>query len=137
MLQTAAPPGFISQVVHDPAYASSFEQAFSAGSSPSWFNALPTEVKSYLHTYSNYGGVATAVGQVESIKANQSAAMTSSGMISSGMSSSTGSSSASTGSSASAAQASSTSSAGAASQTGVLAMGILGAAGVLGLAVAL
>ena len=67
ILETAAPPSFLSNIVHDPAYAASFESAFAAGSSPSWFLALPSDVKSYLHTYSGYGGVATAVGEVESV----------------------------------------------------------------------
>lgn len=63
VLVTAAPSDFLSNVVNDPVYASSFQEAFAAGSSPSWFLALPSDVKSYLHTYSGYGGVATAVGQ--------------------------------------------------------------------------
>ncbi|KAL8936543.1 MAG: hypothetical protein Q9211_004132 [Gyalolechia sp. 1 TL-2023] len=67
VLQTAAPPEFLSNVVHDPAYAASFQSAFAAGSSPSWFLALPTDVKDYLHTYSNYGGVATAVDELGSV----------------------------------------------------------------------
>ncbi|KAI4167055.1 MAG: hypothetical protein LQ343_007520 [Gyalolechia ehrenbergii] len=67
VLQTAAPPEFLSNVVHDPAYAASFQSAFAAGSSPSWFLALPTDVKDYLHTYSNYGGVATAVDDLGSV----------------------------------------------------------------------
>ena len=92
-------------------------------------------MKSYLHTYSNYGGVATAVGQVESVKANATAGMTARSTTASGSGSTTGASSSA--SSASVAQASGTSSAGAPSQTGVLVMGMLGAVGVLGLAVAL
>ncbi|KAL8936012.1 MAG: hypothetical protein Q9216_005152 [Gyalolechia sp. 2 TL-2023] len=67
VLQTAAPPEFLSNVVNDPAYAASFQSAFAAGSSPSWFLALPTDVKDYLHTYSNYGGVATAVDELGSV----------------------------------------------------------------------
>ncbi|KAL8712314.1 MAG: hypothetical protein Q9220_003465 [cf. Caloplaca sp. 1 TL-2023] len=67
VLVTAAPPDFLSNIVHNPSYAVSFESAFAAGSSPSWFLALPTDVKNYLHTYSGYGGVATAVGEVESV----------------------------------------------------------------------
>ncbi|KAL9604509.1 MAG: hypothetical protein Q9219_000474 [cf. Caloplaca sp. 3 TL-2023] len=67
VLETAAPASFLSNVVHDPAYAASFESAFAKGSSPSWFLALPTDVKDYLHTYSNYGGVATAVGELSSV----------------------------------------------------------------------
>ncbi|KAL2043467.1 hypothetical protein N7G274_003774 [Stereocaulon virgatum] len=65
VLLTAAPSGFVSQVVNDPSYAASFESAFSAGSSPSWFNGLPTDVRSYLHTYSGFGGLATAAGAFE------------------------------------------------------------------------
>ncbi|KAL8647077.1 MAG: hypothetical protein Q9210_005767 [Variospora velana] len=65
VLVTAAPPDFLSNVVNDPAYASSFQEAFAEGNSPSWFLALPTDVKSYLHTYSGYGGVATAVGEFD------------------------------------------------------------------------
>ncbi|KAL9124578.1 MAG: hypothetical protein Q9217_006100 [Psora testacea] len=65
VLMTAAPSGFVSSIVNDPSYASSFQYAFSVGSSPSWFNALPTDVKSYLHTYSGFGGVAGAAGAVK------------------------------------------------------------------------
>lgn len=68
-LETAAPQSFLSRVVHDASYARSFESAFAAGSSPSWFNALPTDVKSYLHTYSGFGGLATVAGAVESAEA--------------------------------------------------------------------
>ncbi|KAL8929949.1 MAG: hypothetical protein Q9208_001093 [Pyrenodesmia sp. 3 TL-2023] len=71
VLVTAAPSSFLSNVVHDPAYAASFEKAFAEGSSPSWFLALPTDVKSYLHTYSGYGGVATAVGDFGSVAAGE------------------------------------------------------------------
>ncbi|MCJ1223608.1 hypothetical protein MMC12_000251 [Toensbergia leucococca] len=70
VLETAAPKSFISGVLYDPSYASSFESAFAAGSSPSWFNALPTDVKSYLHTYSNYGAIATAAAAIESATNN-------------------------------------------------------------------
>ena len=45
----------------------SFESAFSAGSSPDWFNSLPTSVRSYLHTYSGFGGLATAAGAVKEV----------------------------------------------------------------------
>ena len=72
VLLTAAPSGFVSSIVNDPSYANSFESAFSAGSSPSWFNGLPTDVKSYLHTYSGFGGLATAAGAIKG--ATQSAA---------------------------------------------------------------
>lgn len=65
VLLTAAPPSFISNIVHDQSFANSFESAFAAGSSPSWFNALPTSVKSYLHTYSGFGGLAQAAAAVQ------------------------------------------------------------------------
>lgn len=74
VLETAAPQSFISRVVHDASYAQSFESAFAAGSSPSWFNALPTGVKSYLHTYSGFGGLATAAGAVESAEGSVTSA---------------------------------------------------------------
>ncbi|KAL8897689.1 MAG: hypothetical protein Q9207_007088 [Kuettlingeria erythrocarpa] len=101
VLVTAAPSSFLSNVVHDPAYAASFEEAFAKGSSPSWFLALPTDVKSYLHTYSGYGDVATAVGDFGSVAAGETsgsgsgstATMTGSetSQTTSGVSSSTGS----------------------------------------------
>ena len=66
VLVTAAPSGFVSSIVNDPSYANSFESAFAAGNSPSWFNALPTDVKSYLHTYTGFGAVAGAAGALNS-----------------------------------------------------------------------
>jgi hypothetical protein len=78
VLETAVPSAFLSQIVHDPGFAQSFESAFAAGSSPSWFLGLPTEVKSYLHTYSGYGGIATAVGAVNSVESAAAAEKTSS-----------------------------------------------------------
>lgn len=66
VLETAAPTAFLSQIVHDQTFAKSFESAFAAGSSPSWFTALPTEVKGYLHTYSGFGGIATVAGGIDS-----------------------------------------------------------------------
>ncbi|MCJ1429199.1 hypothetical protein MMC29_007112 [Sticta canariensis] len=76
VLETAAPQSFISRVVHDASYAQSFESAFAAGSSPSWFTALPTDVKSYLHTYSGLGGLATVAGAVESAEGSVSSGIT-------------------------------------------------------------
>lgn len=66
VLETAAPTAFLSQIVHDQTFANSFESAFAAGSSPSWFTALPTEVKGYLHSYSGFGGLATVAGGIDS-----------------------------------------------------------------------
>ena len=86
VLLTAAPSGFVSNIVNNPSYANSFESAFSAGSSPSWFNALPTDVKSYLHTYSGFGQVAGAAGGIQSAER----AATSNGTIASGTAAATG-----------------------------------------------
>ena len=150
VLLTAAPSGFLSEIVHNPSFASSFESAFAAGSSPSWFNALPTSVKSYLHTYSGYNGIATAAAEIESGNGTSGITTASTGSTTSGSSSMTITSSGGTsGTSATSAGAnsvsssgalplaSSTSTAGAPSQTGVLAAGFVGAMGILGLALAL
>ncbi|KAL8719895.1 MAG: hypothetical protein Q9225_003154 [Loekoesia sp. 1 TL-2023] len=156
VLETAAPPSFISNIVHDPSYAMSFEEAFAKGSSPSWFLALPTDVKSYLHTYSNYGGVATAVGELSSVAGGTTIGSAGSGsgsgsggmatMTGSGTSQSSGASTTSgsdmtaggTGANAQATSPSSTASTGGAPRaTGPLALGLAGAVGVLGLAFAL
>ncbi|KAL9071661.1 MAG: hypothetical protein Q9161_004086 [Pseudevernia consocians] len=83
VLLTAAPSGFVSSIVNDPSYASSFESAFSAGNSPAWFNSLPTSVRSYLHTYSGFGGLAGAGAAIKSVTAdagNGTVATTGSGM---------------------------------------------------------
>lgn len=87
MLETAAPSSFLSQVVHDSSFAQSFESAFSEGSSPSWFTALPTDVKSYLHTYPGFGGLATAAGAVQSAEASISSASTTPGSATAALSS--------------------------------------------------
>ena len=76
ILLTAAPSGFVSNIVNDPSYAQSFESAFSAGSSPSWFNGLPTDVRSYLHTYSGFGGLATAAGAIKGVTSSAGAQAT-------------------------------------------------------------
>ena len=82
VLLTAAPSGFVSSIVNDPSFASSFESAFSAGNSPAWFTSLPTSVRSYLHTYSGFGGLAGAGAAIKSVNddaANGTAAVTGSG----------------------------------------------------------
>ncbi|MCJ1243784.1 hypothetical protein MMC30_000981 [Trapelia coarctata] len=155
VLVTAAPSGFLSEILHDPAYASSFESAFAAGTPPGWFQSLPTEVKSYLHTYSDYGGVATAAAEVgvlvnaTTTSSGRSVAATTGSVLSSALSggvagSSTGSGSMSTTSApsttsgaAAGGASSSTSQALAPRETGLLGLGIAGVVGILGLAVAL
>ncbi|MCJ1385053.1 hypothetical protein MMC17_008171 [Xylographa soralifera] len=67
VLMTAAPSGFISEILHNPSFASSWESAFAAGTPPGWFSSLPTDVKSYLHTYSDYGSAATDVGEIAAL----------------------------------------------------------------------
>ncbi|MCJ1451641.1 hypothetical protein MMC28_001981 [Mycoblastus sanguinarius] len=112
VLITAAPTGFVSSIVNDPSYASSFESAFSAGNSPAWFTSLPTSIQSYLHTYSGGAGFAGLAGAGAAVQAATSDAggsdgnSTSSASGASGMSSmsmtTTGSSAASVASASSA-----------------------------------
>jgi len=142
VLETAAPKSFLSNIVHDPTYASSFESAFAAGSSPSWFKSLPTDVRSYLHTYTGFAGIATAAAELNSATKNASEAATAmnstTGMSSTG--SSTGMSTTGTGSATAAGGSTATSkssSGGAAKQTGAIAVGIAGVVGVLGVAAVL
>ncbi|KAI4248028.1 MAG: hypothetical protein L6R40_001117 [Gallowayella cf. fulva] len=139
VLQTAAPPDFISKVVHDPSYAMSFEEAFAAGSSPSWFLALPTDVKNYLHTYSGFGGVATAVGNFESVNSGASTGSRSGAATMTGSKATSTTSASGTMESAGAQStmpAQSPSSGGMRS-TGSLVLALAGAVGVLGVAIAL
>ncbi|KAL8850248.1 MAG: hypothetical protein Q9198_011112 [Flavoplaca austrocitrina] len=139
VLQTAAPPDFISNVVNDPVYANSFQSAFAAGSSPSWFLNLPSDVKKYLHTYSGYGDVATAVGGIESANngATSSATMTSSSSTSTSESSNSESEDSATAAGAQSTTPAEDSESGSARSAAPLALGLAGAAGVLGLAIVL
>lgn len=139
VLVTAAPSSFLSNVVHDPAYAASFEEAFAKGSSPSWFLALPTDVKSYLHTYSGYGDVATAVGDFGSVAAGMTSGSgdgsTATSQTTSGISPSTGSDVTTPSGDSASAQGTSPSgaaaTAGAVGSSAILGMGLAGAAAVL------
>lgn len=92
VLLTAAPSGFVSSIVNDPSYASSFESDFSAGKSPAWFNSLPTSVRSYLHTYSGFGGLAGAGAAIKSVTAaeNSGSSAAATGSTGSGMTTSSG-----------------------------------------------
>ncbi|KAL8888481.1 MAG: hypothetical protein Q9215_004085 [Flavoplaca cf. flavocitrina] len=139
VLQTAAPSDFISNVVNDPVYANSFQSAFAAGSSPSWFLNLPSDVKKYLHTYSGYGDVATAVGGIESANsgATNSATMTSSSSTSTSESSSSESEDSATAAGAQSTMPAEDSESGAARSAAPLALGLAGAVSVLGLAIVL
>ncbi|MCJ1284735.1 hypothetical protein MMC26_004071 [Xylographa opegraphella] len=143
VLMTAAPSGFISEILHNPSFASSWESAFAAGTPPGWFSSLPTDVKSYLHTYSDYGPAATDVGEIAALtnatttggafgppgsSGSMSTSMTSTSSTSSAGSMSITSTPTGTGGAASA-----TSSAMAA-ETAAMGMGLVGVVGVLGLA---
>ncbi|MCJ1420881.1 hypothetical protein MMC32_007240 [Xylographa parallela] len=142
VLMTAAPSGFISEILHNPSFASSWESAFAAGTPPGWFSSLPTDVKSYLHTYSDYGPAATDVGEIAALTnatttggafgpPGSSGSMTTS-MTSTSTPSSSGMSITST-PTGTAGPATTTSSAMAA-ETAVMGMGLVGVVGVLGLA---
>ncbi|MCJ1252425.1 hypothetical protein MMC24_000231 [Lignoscripta atroalba] len=145
VLETAAPSGFLSQILHDPTFASSFQSAFAAGSSPSWFNALPTDVRSYLHTYTNFGVAATVAGGAigsltPSATSGGSASTGTASTSSSPMMTSTSAAMSSETSVAAASEAgpsSTTSAGGAAQHTGTIAAGLAWCVGILGLAVAL
>ncbi|MCJ1434011.1 hypothetical protein MMC27_003376 [Xylographa pallens] len=142
VLMTAAPSGFISEILHNPSFASSWESAFAAGTPPGWFSSLPTNVKSYLHTYSDYGPAATDVAAIAALTnatttggafgpPGSSGSMTTS-MTSTSMQSSSGMSMTST-PTGTVGPATTTSSAMAA-ETAVMGMGLVGVVGVLGLA---
>ena len=156
VLETAAPKSFISNIVNDPAYASSFEKDFSAGKSPDWFTALPSSVKSYLHTYKGFGELATDAAAVKSQSMTSAASQsgsTESAQTGSGSESKTSTTASETGGSSTSSSSgatpsgtagaagntptSSSSSAGAAQQTAVIGLGAAGVMGILGLAIAL
>ncbi|KAE8147823.1 hypothetical protein BDV25DRAFT_168847 [Aspergillus avenaceus] len=107
------PPTVLAQLMV-PAQRSSIASEFQAGRTPSWYNSLPTDVKSYLHAVKKQmsDGALTASPTPTSSSAKdgsaQAASSTSSGVGAAG-----------------------------AQPTGGLVMGGLGALGVLGVAVAL
>ncbi|SMR63574.1 unnamed protein product [Zymoseptoria tritici ST99CH_3D1] len=132
VLQTAIPTSVVSQVLSDPAaFLSSVESDASKGQFPSWFSALPSDVKSYLGVEAS----ATATGDSsEMTSAGDSEATDFSSMMTGGSGAmETGSTTSSSGGGATAA--SSTSSGGAAAETKVVGMGIAGAVGLVGLLV--
>ncbi|SMQ55252.1 unnamed protein product [Zymoseptoria tritici ST99CH_1A5] len=132
VLQTAIPTSVVSQVLSDPAaFLSSVESDASKGQFPSWFSALPSDVKSYLGVEAS----ATTTGDSsEMTSSGDSEATDSSSMMTGGSGAmETGSTTSSSGGGATAA--SSTSSGGAAAETKVVGMGIAGAVGLVGLLV--
>ncbi|KAB8232582.1 uncharacterized protein BDW43DRAFT_320054 [Aspergillus alliaceus] len=111
------PPSVLAQLVI-PAQRSSIASEFQAGHTPSWYNALPTGVKSYLSAVKKQmseGALTATTGK------NSPAEATASGTKDGGASSTT-----SSGMAAAAAQ-----------PTGGLLLGGMGALGVLGVALAL
>lgn len=139
-LLTAVPPSFISNIVHDQSFANSFESAFAAGSSPSWFNALPTDVKSYLHSYSGFGGLAQAAGAVQSgaLTAKATTGSAASATVTSATAAKSSSEKAATGGTATSSAPSSTKTPNsAATLSGALGASLVGVVGILGLAIAL
>ncbi|KAI9870344.1 MAG: hypothetical protein M1830_004353 [Pleopsidium flavum] len=144
VLETAVPHSLISQLAQNPAAASSFQSQFAAGSTPGWFSSLPTDVRSYLHTYQpSFAAVASGANNTGNhINSTQSSTHTStsrgassSDSTAAGSGSTTNSQSASSASAA--AGSTSTSKGGAPKQTGAVAAGIVGVVGLLGLAAAL
>ena len=71
VLLTALPPSLLAiAVTNTAAVASIIESAFSAGQTPAWFSALPTDVQNYL-LYSEVTPTATPVGNsISSVQAS-------------------------------------------------------------------
>ncbi|MCJ1321774.1 hypothetical protein MMC15_007119 [Xylographa vitiligo] len=140
VLMTAAPSGFISEILHNPSFASSWESAFAAGTPPGWFSSLPTDVKSYLHTYSDYGSAATDVGEIAALTNATTTGGAfgppgSSGSMTTSMTSTQSSGSMSITSTPTATVGPATTSSSAmAAETAAMGMGLVGVVGVLGLA---
>ncbi|KAL5359566.1 hypothetical protein BJX96DRAFT_59575 [Aspergillus floccosus] len=120
VLVTAVPDSFYS-TLENPASRSAFIHSIQDGDYPQWYKDLPGSVKSWLSTAYATGAAATA--------AHADATTTG------GSSSATGSSGSRSGSGSGAAG--SSTSEGLAAPTGAVAMSLMGAAGVLGLAIAL
>ncbi|KAJ5574009.1 uncharacterized protein N7459_008436 [Penicillium hispanicum] len=152
VLQTAVPTTYIQALYTDPAFASSEVNNIEHGTYPAWYNSLPDSVKGWATTeaQAEASALTSAIGSVtddsSSATGSSSAAASTDASSSGGQTStatasvtSSGSSSSSSGSSSasSSSASSSTSSGGAAAATGGVAMSLAGAAGILGLAIAL
>ncbi|KAF2472233.1 uncharacterized protein BDR25DRAFT_313396 [Lindgomyces ingoldianus] len=144
VLATAIPPDSVSLALTDPgAFSSMLASALSAGSTPSWYQALPSDVKSYLpKLYPASTVVETTASETGASSTDiSSAVVTSSASISASVSSLRNSSSitsvshatlSSTGGANSAAP-SSSSTGGAAYPSAVVGAGLAGALGFLGM----
>ncbi|KAJ5384762.1 hypothetical protein N7517_002673 [Penicillium concentricum] len=152
VLATAIPESWYNDLL-DPASLSAIDSAASAGTYPAWYNALPSDVKSWATGHFGadlMGGASATATQTKSAGSSAietgsslvgysiTATQTSSNAAETTLASSTsGSSSDSTSSSASSSPSSSQSTGGAPAPTGAVAMGVAGAAGLLALALAL
>ncbi|PLB55238.1 hypothetical protein P170DRAFT_421824 [Aspergillus steynii IBT 23096] len=151
VLATAMPASFISQLA-DPSAISSLDKDWKTGKTPDWYSKLPDDVKDYVSAQVNTEATATnsveetgsstgkgtSVGSASATAtatgtsdASSSAAQTT-GTQTTGSSSASGSSAAETTGSQGA-----TSEGGAPAPTGAMAASLAGAAGILGLAIAL
>jgi hypothetical protein len=141
VLATALPPSLLAIAVTNAAEVGSIiESEFSAGQTPAWYSALPSDVKSYLPIlYSEEAAAATSVAPITSVQASISGGISSSlntTTISSVHSASLKATTTAAGSvagSAASAGASSTSTAGASYPSAVVGAGVAGALGLLGM----
>jgi hypothetical protein len=139
VLATALPPSLLAiGVTNAPEVGSIIASAFSAGQTPAWYSALPSDVKSYLPILYSEEAPTTPLS-VPSVQASISAGISSflnTTTISSVHSASLKATTTAAGSvagSASGAQASSTSSGGASYPSAVVGAGVAGALGLLGM----
>lgn len=140
VIATAVPTSFWAEATNTAAFLSQVEQGMVSNSWPTWYSSLPDSVKEYVTTavedyYPSFASsvAAEATASGDSSSSPSAAEATSTDASSSDASSSDASSSASGSPSGSAA---STTADGGAAPTGI-AMSLAGAAGVLGLALAL
>ncbi|GLI72363.1 hypothetical protein PoHVEF18_000535 [Penicillium ochrochloron] len=155
VIATAIPATWLADIM-DPASSASIMSEIDAGTMPAWYNNLPSSVKAWATSAYGFdvtatdsanaatttaaGAVATATGAATTGSTTGSVESSSaavSGAVSSAVSSATSAASKATSAAASSAHASATSTGGAPVATGGVAMSIMGAAGILGLALAL
>ncbi|KAJ5911212.1 uncharacterized protein N7473_000515 [Penicillium subrubescens] len=151
VIATAIPATWLADIM-DPSSSASIMSEIEAGTLPAWYNNLPSSVKAWATsayglditatdsanaaTTTAAGAVATATGAATTASTTGSVE-SSSAAVSGAVSSATSVASKATSAAASSAHASATSTGGAPVATGGVAMSIMGAAGILGLALAL
>ncbi|ERF71165.1 hypothetical protein EPUS_05994 [Endocarpon pusillum Z07020] len=145
VLATAVPPGFVT-ALSDPAVSASFASELSAGNAPSWYSALPSDVRSYIDGAASAASAATdnasLSSAVESITASISSVAASVTSQLSADASSVGASvssrlSAASASASATGSSSATSTGGAPAPTGAVVASMAGVIGVLALAIGL